>query len=348
MRIEDTDLERSDKKFEEDIIQNLKWLGLNWDEFYRQTERTEIYQKHSRQLLEEGSAFYCSHSEEELKKEREKQMASNLAPRHICGDRDKKLESGIIRLKNDRKGEIFFEDIIRGKISFAAESLGDFSLAKNISVPLYNFAVAIDDEDMRISHVIRGEDHISNTPKQMLIQEALGFRTPLYAHLPLILDKNRAKLSKRAGAESIREYKEMGYLPEAVVNFLILCGWHPQDDREIFSLEEVIPLFSLEREQKGGAVFGVEKLNWINREHIKTKGTEELVSTLKNYIPEVWLNSGLDFGKITLLALERISRFADAAEEIKFFFKLPNYPKEMLFWKGRGEQEEILDRKSVV
>ncbi len=344
VRIEDTDLERSDKKFEEDIVTSLEWLGLTWDEFYRQSERIETYKKYAEKLLADGKAFYCPHSEEELEVERKTQMERREAPRHVCALREGGGKTGIIRLKNDRQGAITFEDVVHGQISFDAASLGDFSLAKNISAPLYNFAVVVDDEEMRISHVIRGEDHIPNTPKQVLIQEALELRSPTYAHLPLILDKNRAKLSKRAGAESIREYKEMGYLSGAMINFLILLGWHPQDNREIFSLDEIIKEFSLERAQKGGAIFDVEKLNWINREHLKMKTPEELAVLLKDYLKPAWAASGLDLEKIAVLARARVSKLADAAEEIKFFFEMPEYPKEMLFWKGEGESGKIAER----
>ena len=344
VRIEDTDLERSDKKFEEDIVTSLEWLGLTWDEFYRQSERIETYKKYAEKLLADGKAFYCPHSEEELEVERKTQMERREAPRHVCALREGGGKTGIIRLKNDRQGAITFEDVVHGRISFDAASLGDFSLAKNISAPLYNFAVVVDDEEMRISHVIRGEDHIPNTPKQILIQETLGFRSPRWAHLPLILDKNRAKLSKRAGAESIREYKEMGYLSGAMINFPILLGWHPQDNREIFSLDEIIKEFSLERAQKGGAIFDVEKLNWINREHLKMKTPEELAVLLKDYFKPAWAASGLDLEKIAVLARERVSKLADAAEEIKFFFEMPEYPKEMLFWKGEGESGKIAER----
>lgn len=346
LRIEDTDLERSDKKFEEDIVTGLMWLGLAWDEFYRQSERTQMYQKYLEKLLGEGKAFYCPHSEKELERERKAQMDTRVSPSHVCAAREGSDKAGIIRLKNDRRGEITFEDAIRGQISFNAASLGDFSLAKGVFAPLYNFAVVVDDEEMRISHVIRGEDHIPNTPKQILIQEALGFERPRYVHLPLILDKNRAKLSKRAEAESIRGYKEMGYLPEAMLNFLILLGWHPSDNREIFSLGEIVKEFSLERVQKGGAIFDVKKLNWINREHLKMKTPEELAVLIKNYIDPKWTISASDLSKTARIAQERVSKLADAPEEIKFFFEMPDYPKEMLFWKGKGESEKILERLS--
>jgi len=228
LRIEDTDKERSEKKYEENIIEGLEWLGLDYQEFYRQSERVEIYKKYIKGLLESGSAFYCHHTKEELASERKSQAERKEAPRHKC---DKSQETGdkeqaIIRF-NNLGGKIKFSDLIRGEIEFDAELLGDFSIAKDENTPLYNLAAALDDSDMKISHVIRGEDHISNTPKQILVLQALGLEPPQYAHLPMILGTDKSKLSKRHGATAITEYKEMGYLPDAMFNFLAFIGWSP-------------------------------------------------------------------------------------------------------------------------
>jgi len=213
LRIEDTDIERSKPEYEEDAKAAMRWLGLNWDEFYRQSDRKEIYSHHIKKLLENGSAYVS------------KEEVGNLKE--------------VIRLKNP--GSIVkFDDIIRGHIEVDTKDLGDFVIAKDEKTPLYHLAVVIDDFEMKISHIIRGEDHISNTPRQILIQEALRCPTPKYAHLPLILGSDRSKLSKRHGADALSEYKKLGYLPEAMFNFLALLGWHPEDDREIFTKEELI------------------------------------------------------------------------------------------------------------
>ena len=285
LRIEDTDIERSDEKYEKDIIENLKWLGLEWDEeIYRQSQRTAIYQKYIEKLLDSGQAFWCDHTKEELEKEKKEQMKKKEAPRHIC-NRKGKAKEGIIRFHCPDK-KIVFNDLIRGKLEFDGGLLGDISIAKDKNIPLYNFAAAIDDVEMKISHVIRGEDHISNTPKQILIQEALGLTPPQFAHLPLILGQDKSKLSKRHGAVSIGWYKKEGYLPEAMINFMVLLGWNPGTEKEIFSLKKLIKEFSLERVQKGGAIFNLERLNWINGQYIRQMDLDKLTKKCLVYLPQ--------------------------------------------------------------
>src|SRR3989344_183292 len=236
LRIEDTDPERSRKEFEKNIIDELTWLGIEWDgKVTRQSEMAHVYKPYLEQMLREGTAFYCPHSEEELKKERELQMANKESPKHVCEFRDKQAEKGIIRIKNNAEDTIVFTDEIRGEISFDPKLLGDFSLARSLESALYHFAVVIDDTEMDITHVIRGEDHISNTPKHILIQRALELPSVTYAHLSLLLGTDRSKLSKRHGATSITEYREEGYLPQALLNFLALLGWNPGTEQEIFS-----------------------------------------------------------------------------------------------------------------
>ncbi len=223
LRVEDTDKERSKKEFENDIVEGFKLLDINYHEFYRQSERLSIYKKYLKKLLEEEKAFWCYHSIEELEKEKEKQLKNKEAPRHKCIHKSQNQGKGILRLKgNDKK--IKFHDLIRGEIEIEGRILGDISLAKNEDEPLYNFAVVIDDYEMEITHVIRGEDHISNTPKQILIHEALGLEKPLYGHLPLILGPDRSKISKRHGAVSVNEYRKIGYLSAAFTNFMAFLG----------------------------------------------------------------------------------------------------------------------------
>src|SRR3989344_6989927 len=218
LRIEDTDKERSKPEFEKDILDNLAWLGLVYDEFARQSEHYESYKKTLATLLDTGKAFFCDHTTQELEKELEAQKSAKAPPRHICEKREAGLKSGIIRLKNDFKETIVVHDLIRGDVEYAPQLFGDFSLAKSIDEPLYNFAAVVDDAQMQISHVIRGDDHLPNTPKQIMIGRMLGLPEPIWAHLPLLLGADRSKLSKRHGALGVGEYRKAGYIPEALIN----------------------------------------------------------------------------------------------------------------------------------
>lgn len=236
LRIEDTDRERSKKEFEIDIIEGLNWLGLEYEAPVRQSDRGEVYKKYIEKMLQSGKAYDA--------------------------------DDGVIRFKNPNK-KIKFNDLVHGEIEFGTTDLKDFVIAKSPTEPVYHLAVVVDDFESGITHIIRGEDHISNTPRQILIQEAIGAETPFYAHIPLILAQDRSKLSKRNGAISLLEYKEKGYLPEAVVNYLALLGWNPGTEQEIFTMEELIEQFDLAKIQKGGAIFDEKKLEWVNKEHIK-------------------------------------------------------------------------------
>ncbi|MEK7500664.1 MAG: glutamate--tRNA ligase [Patescibacteria group bacterium] len=353
LRIEDTDKERSKKEYEDNIILSLEWLGIKWDgEIIRQSERTEKYQSYLEKMIAGGRAFFCGHSQEELEQEQKEQEAQKLPLRHTCEHAYQQLDAGIVRLKNPG-GKITFNDIIRGEVSFEAELLGDIVLAKNLNTPLYNFAVVVDDHEMNITHVIRGEDHISNTPKQILIQKALGFDQPQYAHVPLILGSDRSKLSKRHGASStgstnspqassgqaasVSEYREQGYLPEAVVNFLALLGWHPQNNQEIFSMEELIEEFDLNRVQKGGAIFDINKLDSINQHYIKNLPVGDLSGLLKPHL----VNFNLTTDQLSKLAKhfqERLKKLSDIKELTSYIFKLPDYETRLLCWKDTSPQ----------
>ncbi|HEY4490302.1 MAG TPA: glutamate--tRNA ligase family protein [Candidatus Paceibacterota bacterium] len=247
LRIEDTDKERSTKEFEEDIMNGFNWLGLSHDEFYRQSERTESYVSHLKKMIESGSAYISKETPTEV------------------GER-----SEVIRFKNPNK-KITFNDLIRGDVAFDTTELGDFVIARSIEEPLYHLAVVVDDFEMGVTHVLRGEDHISNTPRQILIQEGISAPRPIYAHLPLILGKKREKLSKRKHGKAVwvDTYRQEGFLPQALLNYFALLGWNPGNDREIFTIQELIEVFSLEKVQKSGAVFDEEKLKWVNSEHRK-------------------------------------------------------------------------------
>src|SRR3989338_3197373 len=342
LRIEDTDVGRSEKHFEEDIVDGLKWLGIDWDgEITRQSERIDIYEKYIKKLLDEDKAFYCPHSEEELERERKSQLWDKKSPRHVCDARDKKANTGLIRFKNDAFEDITFTDEIRGELSFDPQLLGDFSLAKDLRTPLYNFAVVVDDATMEISHVIRGEDHISNTPKHILLENALGFSRPVFAHLPLILGSDRSKLSKRHGATSLTEYKHVGYLPEAFFNFMAILGWNPGGEQEIFSKEELIKIFSLERVQKAGAIFDITKLDWMNGEYIRGKSPKEISECLKE--------AGISFGsraskseyleKVIVLEQPRLKKLSELPEKTDYFFKEPEYDVALLKWKQMNNNQ---------
>ncbi|MEK7147893.1 MAG: glutamate--tRNA ligase family protein [Patescibacteria group bacterium] len=256
LRSEDTDTERSKKEFEDNILEALEWLGIKHDgELVRQSERGEIYKKYLKTLLDNGSAY--------ISKEESLEEGQPTSPRLRGPRRDE-----VIRFKNPNK-KVVFDDLVRGQVEFDTTDLKDFVIAKSEEEPLYHLAVVVDDAEFGVTHVIRGEDHISNTPRQILIQEALGFQRPLYAHIPLILAPDRSKLSKRHGATAVTDYKQKGYLPEAMVNYLALLGWNPGTDQEIFTMNELIKEFDINKIQKGGAIFDEKKLDWVNKEHIK-------------------------------------------------------------------------------
>lgn len=361
LRIEDTDLERSDRKYEKDIIEHLKWLGIVWDEGveiggkyapYRQSERIDTYSKYIQQLLDEGKAFYCFHSKEELEKERQEQMKQKQNLIHICSYRglvDEKIKelmvagNYIIRFSSPKK-KVKFNDLIRGELEFDSSLLGDFSIAKDIRTPLYNFAVVIDDFEMKISHIIRGEDHISNTPKQILLQEALGFPSPEYAHLPLILNPDRSKMSKRYLDTSVADYRRDGYLSEALVNFIVLLGWNPGSNKEFFSLKEMMEEFSIEKIQKSGAVFNVDKLNWMNGYYIHNKGIDELTELCQLYFPPN--TEPVFIKKILSLEKERMQKLSDIKELACFFMKdALDYEKYILRWKDMTDESVVKSLK---
>jgi glutamyl-tRNA synthetase/nondiscriminating glutamyl-tRNA synthetase len=288
LRIEDTDVERSEARFEDQLIGDLKWLGLDWDEGpdvggpyvpYRQSDRLEMYREHAERLVTEGKAYLCFCSEEDLQNERERALAEGGQP--IYSGKCRKIDPGeakrrrqageacAIRLKIPEH-PIRFHDIVHGDVEFPNEVISDPIILRSNGMPVYNYVVVIDDALMKITHVIRGDDHLSNTPKQVALYEALGWPVPEFAHLSTILGGDRERLSKRHGATSIANFRDMGVLPEALVNYLALLGWAPSGGtREIFSLQELVKEFSLERVTPSAAVFDMEKLYWLNRQYIK-------------------------------------------------------------------------------
>ena len=287
VRIEDTDLERSSRESEENILAALRWLGLDWDEGvevggpngpYRQTERLELYQRCAEQLLRQKDAYRCYCTEAELAAEREALLARAPCPDTPDGAATclRKTVPGWRPKEENRQFASVFQikmplssGTSSGEVSFDCSDIGDFIILKSDGIPTYNFAVVVDDHSMSVSHVIRAEEHLSNTPRQILLFNALGWETPQFAHVSLILGKDRSKMSKRHGATAIEQYQEKGYLPEALVNFLALLGWSTGGEEEVFSLDELIQQFSLERVSKSPAIFDLDKLNWLNGHYIR-------------------------------------------------------------------------------
>lgn len=341
LRIEDTDQERSKSEFEEDIKNTLTWLGIDWDEFYRQSERLNLYEEHLRKLLNDGWIYYCFCTKEELEAERQGMMAQGQAPkysgrcRHLSPEEvESKLKAGdghVLRLKMPET-KLTFKDLIRGQISFDTSLIGDVIIAKDFNQPLYNFAVVVDDALMNVTHVIRGEEHISNTPVQIVATQALKFNLPQFAHLPLILNPDRSKMSKRFADTSVKEYIDRGYLQEAMVNFLAYLGWHPKEDREVMTLEEIIKEFDLKRVQKGGAVFNPEKLDWLNSYYLKTLPLEALLPVAQKFVPPDWKLTPATLASVRT----RITNLGELKDLIGFYFQLSDYPENLLQWKNNS------------
>jgi len=289
LRIEDTDKTRSKKEYLDEILESLSWLGIDWDRIFYQSQRINIYQEYAKKLIDEKKAYY---------------------------------KEGAVYFKYEFK-RIKFIDLIKGEIEFEKLPKEEEVIIKSDGTPTYNFSCVIDDALMGITHVIRGEDHISNTPKQILIYEALGFNPPYFAHLPLILSPDKTRLSKRKGAVSIREYREEGYLKEAILNYLLLLGWSLKDNREIISIEKAQNIFDIKDISKSNASFSLEKLDWINSEYIKRKPPEELTSLVENYL----INKGFIkeinkeyLKKVVVLFKERITKLADLLDWAYFCF----------------------------
>lgn len=374
LRIEDTDVERSRPDYEKDILEGIKWLGLDWDEGpdiggdygpYRQSERLDIYEKYLQKLLNEDKAYYCFCPKELLESDRQAMLAEGLAPkysgrcRHLSKEESErrmaKGEPAVIRFRVPEM-EIEFYDLIRDKIQFNTALLGDIVIARNLRSPLYNFSATVDDYEMKITHVIRGEEHLSNTPKQILIQKALGFEEPRYAHLPLILAPDRSKLSKRNLEVSLADYKNQGYLPEAIINFIALLGWHPKEDKEIMTINELVDNFDIKRVQKAGAVFNLEKLEWLNSQYIKKLPAAVLAERIKDFVPPEWARQQEVLTKAIAVEKERMKKLTDFKELADFFFNLPDYKISLLAWPRplttappeKGSEEPQIDKEKTL
>ncbi len=361
LRIEDTDTERSTREYEAITVDGLSWLGMRWDEGpdkggaygpYRQSERTEIYREHLQKLLDGNKAYYCFCTKEELEAHRAYFSSQGLPPVYAgtCAaldeatvqERVKRGDPSVIRFRTLAK-KIVFHDLIRGTIAFDTGLFGDMVIAKSLNVPLYNFTVVVDDALMRISHVIRGDDHISNTPKQILLLEAFGFDAPVFAHVPMMLGTDKSKLSKRHGARSVTEYRAEGYLPEAVVNFIALIGWNPGDERELFSMDELAEAFDIKRVSASGTVYNAQKLDWINAQYIRKKSSAELLEACLPYFRDAGLDVNHEdaprLAKIIALEKERLKKLSDIVPLSSFFFTLPDYDSALLIWKKSDKEK---------
>ncbi|WP_016956293.1 glutamate--tRNA ligase [Catenovulum agarivorans] len=327
LRIEDTDLERSTQQAIDAIMDGMNWLGLEWNEGpYYQTKRFDRYKALIQQLLEEGKAYKCFTTPAELDEMREKQMAAGEKPRYNGLWRDRTDhptdQPYVIRFKNPLEGSVVFDDKIRGKIEVANKELDDLVILRSDGAPTYNFCVVVDDWDMGITHVVRGEDHINNTPRQINILQALGAPVPTYAHVSMILGDDGKKLSKRHGAVSVMQYRDEGYLPQALLNYLVRLGWS-HGDQEIFSLEEMINLFSLEAINKAASAFNTEKLIWLNQHYIKTSAVEEVIEHLQWHLQEQKLDvsNGPALADVIKIQADRVKTLKEFVEISRYFFE---------------------------
>ncbi len=317
LRIEDTDKARNKEEWTQGLIDDLAWLGFKNDVFVKQSERLEFHQKYLKKMIDAGQAY--------ISKETEGERAE------------------VIRFKNPNK-KITFTDIIRGDVTMDTTDLEDFIIARSIDEPLYHLAVVVDDYDMGITHVIRADEHISNTPRQILIQEALGFSRPIYAHLPLVLAPDRSKLSKRKHGEvvSLTHYRKLGYLPEGLLNYVALLGWNPGTEQELFSLDELIAQFKLEKVQKAGAIFDVVKLNWFNKKYLDKLDQKTFLAHAKPFLPADV--SDVSAMKLIPLIQEKISYFGQIPDlfikgsgELSFVYPLGKYDSVKLNWKAEKD-----------
>ena len=359
LRIEDTDLERSSRESEENIKNALKWLGIDWDEGidiggeygpYRQTERLPIYAEYTERLLASGKAYRCYCTDQELDAERQKLMAEGQTPRYLgkcrqltAADEAALLAEGrkpTVRFRVPENQDITFQDAVRGTVSFDSNGIGDYVIVKSDGIPVYNYAVVLDDALMKITHVVRAEEHLSNTPRQILLYQALGLPLPIFGHVSLILGKDRSKMSKRHGATSVEQYKALGYLPEALVNFLALLGWSPVGEQEIFSSAELIELFSLDHVAKNPAVFDIDKLNWINSQYLKRLDLDTLTDMALPHLRE----AGLIEAELTAECKAWVTQVVGAVREyISFAAQIPEHAAVFFQDEITMENDETAD-----
>ena len=318
LRSEDTDKERSKKEYENNIIESLKWIGLDYDVFVRQSDNVNRHKQVLEKMVADGHAY--------ISKEEAKDGSGVIKE--------------IVRFKNPNI-EVTFQDEIKGQVTMNTTDLGDFVIAKNINEPLFHLAVVVDDFDEGITHVVRGEDHVSNTPRQILIQRAIGAPTPMYVHLPLVLGLDKLKLSKRKGAMALTEYRDLGYLPQALLNMVAMVGWNPGTEQELFTKDELIQTFDFSHVQKSPAAFNPEKLNWFNREYIKKISFNEQKELVLKFLPEKF---HLIVDKLMPIIIERINYFGEVktmaeAGEFDYYIDRPEIDLQKVSWKGEGNDK---------
>ncbi len=368
LRLEDTDQKREVEGALDSLLKVFKWMGLEFDEGphkqgeygpYIQTERLDIYNKYINKLLEEGKAYRCFCSEERLNEMREEQVKNKQAPRYdrkcrniSLEESNKKVENGenyVIRQKMPLEGEIIVYDEIRGEIKFNLSDLDDQVLVKSNGIPTYQFANVVDDHLMKITHVTRGDEWLTSFPKNILLYQAFSWDAPKFIHLPLLLNKGGGKLSKRQGDVYVEDYISKGYLPEAIINFCALLGWHPKGDKEIFTLSELEQEFTISGLGSSPAIFDLEKLDYYNSYYIKNKSDKELYDISKKYLEDESLNTENreQLEKFIHLAKERLKKLSDLPENISFLFHLPNYDKDLLKWKKISFEESIENLKEL-
>jgi glutamyl-tRNA synthetase len=367
LRIEDTDQSRKVEGAVENLIETLKWSGVDYDEGpdrdggygpYVQSQRLDLYHKYAQELISKNKAYYCFCTSERLQEVRQKQLAAKLSTsydrhcRNVSREEvERRIAAGeqcVIRMKIPLEGELSFDDVIRGKVTISHKMIDDQVLIKSDGFPTYHLAFVVDDHLMGITHVIRGEEWLSSVPKHILLYSYFGWEVPVLAHLPLLLNPDKSKLSKRQGDVAVEDYHAKGYLKEAIVNFIAFLGWNPGDEREIFFMDQLIQEFSLERVGKSGAVFNVDKLNWLNQQHIKLKSNEELAQLIKPHIQkENWKNIEEQYLlKVIGLMKERLTFPQDFIEMSKYFFIDPESFDEAGFKKNwepeSGERLKLL------
>ena len=347
LRIEDTDTERLKEDSVSQILSSLRWLGLDWDEGpdaggvcgpYFQSERKELYRSEAERLLAEGKAYRCFCTPARLEEEREKQRQAKQPFRYAKTCRDltpdeieKRLAAGekySLRVKLPSFGEVVVHDLIHGDVSFDLTQLDDFVIMKSNGMPTYNFAVVVDDHHMKISHVLRAEEHLSNTPKQILLYEACGFPVPQFGQMPMILAPDRSKLSKRHGATSVEEFRDQGYLPTAIINYLTLLGWAPGNEQEIFTLQDTCSQFALEKMSRKAAVYDTKKLTWMNGQYLSMLPLAEIIPEVRDFflrsglVDEKWLAENNDyFEKMIDVVRVRVKTLQEVVEASSYFFR---------------------------
>jgi len=372
VRSEDTDLERSSRESEQNILEALRWLNIQWDEGievggdngpYRQTDRLDLYKDYTKRLFDSGHAYYCYCSEEEIQQERQDLIAKGESPRYLGKCRDLTAEQRavleaegrkpVVRFRVPKAQAIHINDQVRGDVVFDSDGIGDYVLVKSDGIPTYNFAVVVDDVTMKITHVIRGEEHLSNTPRQVLIYQALGLPVPEFAHVSLILNTEGGKMSKRDGDTAVLDYQKKGYLPEAIINFIAMLGWAPSGEEEFYTLDELAEVFSLDRVSKSPAVFDIQKLNYINSHYIKAAAPERLAELALPFVGEMGILPRAErsdqqqqwFVSFIEAISEKISHMAEVKDFIHYFHgAIPLEPEGEALEVLRGEQVPVVLR----